>query len=121
MTDGLERIEKEFEVFRSKVEHCRDEANSNMADIRDAYHRFYSLCERYEHEDEAGTLSPTEAAALRKVFRENKFIASVGFVRGIGAHVVTGDVELLDPDYKAFTLTPASSEAAVFAGRCVRL
>jgi hypothetical protein len=65
--------------------------------------------------------SPTEEAALRNVFRENKFIESVGRVRGISAHVVTGDVELLDPDNDRFTLTPKSSAAAVFAAGCVRL
>jgi hypothetical protein len=83
MSGRLERIEQEFEAFRSKVEHCRDEANSNMADIRNAYDRIYSLSQRYLYESNAHTLSPTEEAALRKVFREDKFIASVGKVRGI--------------------------------------
>jgi hypothetical protein len=91
MTDGLERIDEAFEEFRSLVEHCRNEAKSDMADIRDAYERFYRLRERYEHEDEARTLSQTEEAALRKVFREDKFIESVGRVRGVSAHVETGD------------------------------
>ena len=54
---------------------------SDMADVRDAYDRFYRLCERYEREYEAHTLSAIEEAALRKVFREDKFIESwVGFV-----------------------------------------
>jgi hypothetical protein len=34
MTDSLERIEKAFEQFRSLVEHCRNEATSDMADIQ---------------------------------------------------------------------------------------
>jgi hypothetical protein len=121
MTGSLERIDKAFEEFRSLVERCRDEAKSDMADIRDAYERFYRLCERYEHEDEAGTLSQSEGAALRKVFREDKFIESVGRVRGISAHVETGDVELLGPDKVAFTLTAESSAAAMCAARCVHL
>ena len=115
MTDSLELIEKEFEQFRSLVEHCRSEAKPDMANIRDAYERFYRLCERYDHEDAAGALSKIEEAALRKVFRENKFIESVGRVRGISTHVETGDVELLDPDKVRFTLTAKSSAAAMFA------
>jgi len=53
------------------------------------------------------------------VFREDKFIASVGRVRGISAHVETGDVELLDPDTNCFPLTAKSSAAALFAARSV--
>jgi Tfp pilus assembly protein PilE len=121
MTDGLERIDEAFEEFRFLVEHCRNEAKSDMADIRDAYERFYRLRERYEHEDEARTLSQTEEAALRKVFREDKFIERVGRVRGVSAHVETGDVELLDPDKVGFTLTAKSSAAAMFAERCAHL
>jgi hypothetical protein len=121
MTDSLGRIKREFEAFRSKVSDCRDLTRSDMADIRDAYERFYHLCERYDYEKEAGTLSPTEEAALRKVFSKNKFIVSVGRVRGIGAHVETGDVELLDPDKNSFRLTAKSSAAALFAAPYVRL
>jgi hypothetical protein len=121
MSDSLERIEKAFEEFRSKVAECCDETNPKMADIRDAYERFYRLCERHDHEHDAGTLSPTEDAALRKVFSKHKFIASVGRLRGLSSHVVAGDVELLDPDNNSFTLTPKSSAAAVFAAPRVRL
>jgi hypothetical protein len=121
MTDALKRIEEEFEEFRSLVEHCRNEATPDMAVIKDAYDRFYRLSERYEHEHDAHTLSPTEEAALRKVFKKNKVIESVGRLRAIGAHVETGDVELLDPNKVSFTLTAASSEAALFAAPCVNL
>jgi hypothetical protein len=92
-----------------------------MEDIRDAYERFYRLRERYEHESNARTLSQTEEEALSKVFREDKFIESVGRVRGISAHVETGDVELLGLDKVAFRLTAESSAAAVYAARCVHL
>jgi len=98
-----------------------DEAKSDMEDIRDAYERFYRLRERYEHESNARTLGQTEEEALRKVFREDKFIESVGRVRGISAHVETGDVELLGLDKVAFRLTAESSAAAVYAARCVHL
>src|SRR5262249_14984901 len=121
MTDALERIEQEFEVFRSLVEHCANQATTNMADIRNAYDRFYWLRERYEHEADAGHLSQTEQAAPGNVFGDNKFIASVGRVRGISNHVETGDVESLDPNNVSFTLTPASSALAVFAAPCVKL
>jgi hypothetical protein len=46
MTDRFDRIEKAFDNFRSKVEQCRDEANSNMADIQDAYNRMDILRNR---------------------------------------------------------------------------
>jgi len=95
MTGSLERIKKEFKEFHSLVDHCRNDAT--IAEIRNAYDCFYRLRERYLYEDEAGTLSPTEEAAL-KGFREDKFIESVDRMRGISAHVETGDVELLDPD-----------------------
>jgi len=50
MTGRFDRIEKAFEDLRSKVEHCRDEANSNMADIQDAYNRLDILRNRYKYE-----------------------------------------------------------------------
>lgn len=124
MTGRLERIEKAFEEFRSKVADCRNEATSDMADIRHAYERFSRLRERrerYEHEANERTLSPTEHAALRKVFEDDKFIESVGKVRGISEHVETGDVELLDTDNVRVTITAKSSAAVVFAARTALL
>jgi hypothetical protein len=121
MTGRLERIEKAFEEFRSKIADCRHEATSDMADIRDAYERFYRLRERYEHEANERSLSPTEHAALRKVFEGDKFIESVGKVRGISEHVETGDVELFDTDYVSATITAKSSAAVVFAARTALL
>jgi hypothetical protein len=76
MTGSLQRIEKAFEEFRSLVEHCRNEAMSNMADIRDAYERFYRLRERYYHEDKAGTLSPIRLAAPFWRGQTHVFLAS---------------------------------------------
>ncbi len=67
------------------VEHCRNEAMSNMADIRDAYERFYRLRERYYHEDKAGTLSPIRLAALSGEVRPMSFSLLV-FCRLRAAH-----------------------------------
>ena len=70
-----------FEEFRSLVEHCRDEAMSNMADIRDAYKRFYRLCERYHHEDKAGVVSASEGAAFARCLERTSLSrAWAGFV-----------------------------------------
>ena len=119
MSEGLGTIERLFQEFRSKVVHCRNKANSDMADIQDAYSRHYRLRERYRYE--APTLNSTEKAALRKVFEDDKFIAGIGKVRGIGDHVETGCVVLRHIDNSPFTVTAASSAAAVFADRCVHL
>ena len=70
-----------FEEFRSLVEHCRNEAMSNMADIRDAYKRFYRLRERYYHEDKAGIVSAIEAAASARCSERTSLSrARAGFV-----------------------------------------
>jgi hypothetical protein len=86
MTDSLERIQKAFEDFRSLVEHCRNEAMSDMADIRDAYARLNRLRNRYQREQK--NLDAAERDALRKVFEEDNFITNMLIVRVISEHVL---------------------------------
>jgi hypothetical protein len=121
MTDGLKRIEKEFEAFRSEVAECRDDA-WDMADIREAYDRFSRLRNRYDHEMRtAHSLSPTEAKALSKVFDKDVFIESVGRIRGISEHVETGEVVLHHINGSPFRVRAESSAAAVFASDSIDL
>jgi hypothetical protein len=114
MTDGLERIEKLFQEFRSKVAHCRDKDLSDMADIQDAYSRLNRLRDRYRYE--ASTLNPTERAALRRVFEDDEFIEGMGKVRVIGDHVERGGAVLRHTNNSPFTITSESSAAAVGCG-----
>jgi hypothetical protein len=119
MTLSLERIGKLLQEFTDKVSRCRDKDNSNMADIQDAYSRLIRLRERYRYEGES--LDPAEKAALSKVFEDDTFIEGMGKVRLIADHVETGDAVLRHTDNSPFTITSASSAAAVFANRCVYL
>ena len=119
MTDSLKRIEKAFEQFRSLVEHCRNEATSDMADIQDAYNRLNRLRDRYLKQK---GLDPAERDALRKVFEEDNFIANMLSVRVISEHVLrTEGATLSYPDNSTFSITSASSAARVFEDRCVYL
>jgi len=120
MADGFERIEKAFEQFRSLVEHCRNEATSDMADIQDAYNRLNRLRGRYDAEKKK--LDSAERDALQKVFEEDNFIANMLIVRVIGEHVLRSEGAILSyPDNSTFSITSASSAAAVFKDRCVNL
>jgi hypothetical protein len=112
MTDSLERIESEFQLFRDKVGQCRNrmgDIREAMGDIRNAYDRLYYTAQRYEHEAKARSLSKTEYAALSKVFEEDMFIISMLKVRGISNHVVMGTVTLYPVDSSPFEITSKSS------------
>jgi hypothetical protein len=55
------------------------------------------------------------------VFEDDTFIQGMINVRLIADHVVKGDAVLRDVNNSPFTITSASSAAAVFADRCVYL
>jgi hypothetical protein len=119
MTDRFDRIEKAFEDFRSKVEQCRDEANSNMADIQDAYNRLDILRNRYEYEAyKARSLNSAEREALQKVFDQYRFMEGMGKIRVIGHHVI-GDLHLYDINNSPFDLAASTSGATIYANRRV--
>jgi hypothetical protein len=120
MSDGLKRVGKEVKAFSSKVAQCRNEDNSDMSDIQDAYSRLIRARDRYLYEAKH-RLAAAEKAALQKVFEDDKFIEGMGKVRGIADHVEIGEVIIRDTNNAPFTITPASSAAAVFADRCVNL
>jgi len=104
MTDRFDRIEKAFDNFRSKVEQCRDEANSNMADIQDAYNRMDILRNRYKYEAYvARSLNSTEIEPLQNVFHQYAFMEGMQKIRVIGHHV-TGDLHLYDINNSPFEL-----------------
>jgi hypothetical protein len=119
MSEGLKKVGKELQAFSDKVDQCRDQNNSDMADIHDCYSRLYRAQERYRYE--APTLERAERAPLRKVFEDDKFIQGMFYVRLIGDHVEKGNAVLRHTDNSPFTITSASSAAAVFSARCVRL
>jgi hypothetical protein len=119
MTDRFERIEKAFEDFRSKVEHCRDPAKSDMADIQDAYDRLNRLRNRFKYEAHiAHSLDSAEMDALQKVFEKNAFIEGMCKNSVIGRHVM-GDPLLYDINYVPFELAVGVSGATVFVKRRV--
>jgi predicted NodU family carbamoyl transferase len=104
MTDRFDRIEKAFDNFRSKVEQCRDEANSNMADIQDAYNCMDILRNRYKYEAYvARSLNSTEIEPLQNVFHQYAFMEGMQKIRVIGHHV-TGDLHLYDINNSPFEL-----------------
>jgi hypothetical protein len=119
MTDGFKRIEQEILAFSDKVAQCQDK-DASTADFRDAYSRLNIAYNRYGHEK--ATLDATEQAALRKVFEDDRFMEGMGRVRVISEHVLQRGCAVLSyPDNSTFTITSASSAAAVFADRCVTL
>lgn len=119
MTDRFDRIEKAFEDFRSKVEECRDDPNSDMADILDAVNRLDILRNRFKHEAYvARSLNSTAMEALQNVFERNTVIEGLLKSRVIGHHV-TGDLHLYDIDHSPFELSASTSGATLYARPCV--
>ena len=115
MTEGFKRVEQECREFCDLVAYCRGEA-SGMAHIKDAYSRLNRAHDRYEYEAQQRSLDPSEHSALSKVFGKDEFIKTMLTVRIIGDHVLKrGGADLLNQDNERFTVTSASSAAAVFS------
>jgi hypothetical protein len=112
MTDELTKLEKDLTEFSHKVDQCQE--SLDMTDIKDAYAGMHRTRDRFERR--ARYLSPSQTKALAKHLRYDVFIESMGKVRSIGEHVdLKDDVELHHSDGSAFTMTPASSSAVIFA------
>lgn len=85
MSEHFDRIEAYFAAFSEIIERCRTAPTFNPADCQDAYNRLSRLRDRYLKEKPH--LTPSEQAALAKVFENDHFIEGLLNIRQIGEHV----------------------------------
>jgi hypothetical protein len=106
-------------VFNDVVAKCHAD-NPKMSDIREGYGAMHRTKDRYLYEvNKEQSLDRAEYAALRKVFENDNFIQSMGYMRQISEHVLPKeDWAFYHPNNNnsPFQLTLASSAQAAFSG-----
>lgn len=85
MSEHFDRIEAYFAAFSESIERCRTADTFKPADWQDAYNRLSRLRDRYIKEKPY--LTPSQQAALAKVFENDHFIEGLLDIRQIGEHV----------------------------------
>ena len=112
MTDALDRIEADFNSFRSKLGECRQ--SNSPEHYQDAYGRFGRMVEGFDREAKKGNLSKSELAALQKVFRSH-LIESVMEIWQVSKYVERrNDFEIQTHDGSFLAISQGASALSFF-------
>lgn len=120
MSESFARIENYFVAFSEGIERCRTATTFNAADWQDAYNRLNRLRDRYVNEKP--NLTPSEKAALTKVFEQDTFIEGLLNIRLIGEHVQKRTPPVIPLHTNTpITMPVETSAGAIFDAPIVRL
>jgi hypothetical protein len=115
VTDGFERVLKDFDEFCQSVEKCRAVNPPEPVDLKAAYGALNRLRERYEHEKD--NLNKGERTVLKKVFEDYVFLEGLMDIRQIAEHVIKRkDAVIYTTGNAPITLQVKTSAGAMFAG-----